>query len=101
MVKGKSYWAPIRAADGFTMIELLVVIVIAAVLMGIAVPSLQNLVAANQLTALTDGFATALNQARSEAAKLGVPVAVTPTSGNWNNGWTMTVTGGGATLRNG
>jgi type IV fimbrial biogenesis protein FimT len=102
MLKGNSYSAPIRAVTGFTMIELLVVVVIAAVLMGIAVPALQNLVSANQLTALTDGFATALNEARSEAAKLGVPVAVAASTGtNWNAGWTMTVTGGGATLRNG
>jgi type IV fimbrial biogenesis protein FimT len=102
MVKGKSHWAPIRAASGFTVIELMVVVVIAAVLMGIAVPALQNLVAANQLTTLTDGFATALNEARSEAAKLGVPVAMTAASGtNWSLGWTTSVSGAGRPLRNG
>jgi type IV fimbrial biogenesis protein FimT len=92
MVKATSYWASLQATAGLTMVELLVVLVIAAILAAIAAPSLQNFVAANQMTAITDSFATALNEARSEAGKLGVPVALTPNDQqNWTNGWTMFV----------
>ncbi|MBV8208893.1 MAG: GspH/FimT family pseudopilin [Burkholderiaceae bacterium] len=76
---------------GFTLVELLVVIAIGAILAAIAVPSLRNLVAANQLAAATDTLAAALYEARSEAGKLGVPVALAATGGNWNLGWTSFV----------
>ncbi|HWY72290.1 MAG TPA: prepilin-type N-terminal cleavage/methylation domain-containing protein, partial [Burkholderiaceae bacterium] len=65
-----------RLPAGFTLVELLVVMVVGAILLAIAVPSLQGLFAANQLTALTDTFATSLSEARSEASKFGVPVAM-------------------------
>jgi|SRR5882724_9064861 len=95
-----------RLSSGFTLVELLVVMAVGAILLAIAVPSLQSLFAANQLTALTDTFATALNEARSEAAKLNVSVQLTPTNGgvDWSGGWTMAVVAPAAgmptTLRN-
>jgi type IV fimbrial biogenesis protein FimT len=78
-----------RGSAGVTMVELMVVLVIAAILAAIAAPSLQNLLMANQLTSVTDSFATALSVARSEAAKNGVPVALLSTSGgvDWGSGW--------------
>jgi len=83
-----------RLSSGFTLVELLVVMAVGAILLAIAVPSLQSLFAANQLTALTDSFATALSEARSEAAKLNISVQLTPTKGgtDWGSlGWTMLV----------
>jgi len=95
-----------RLSSGFTLVELLVVMVVGAILLAIAVPSLQGLFAANQLTALTDTFATALSEARSEAAKLNINVALTPANAGWSAGWTMAVAGAAApgmpsTLRTG
>jgi type IV fimbrial biogenesis protein FimT len=95
-----------RLSFGFTLVELLVVMVVGAILLAIAIPSLQGLFASNQLTALTDGFATALSEARSEAAKLNIGVALTPAGAGWSAGWTMAVTGAAApgmpsTLRTG
>jgi type IV fimbrial biogenesis protein FimT len=80
-------------AAGFTLIELLVVVLVAAILLGLGVPALKNLVAASQLDGTTDSFASALNMARSEAGKLGAPVALKSTSAgqDWSTGWTMFV----------
>jgi type IV fimbrial biogenesis protein FimT len=78
---------------GFTLVELMVVIAVAAILVGLAVPGMQGLMAANHALAITDSFASALNEARSEAGKLGVPVALTTGGGaNWGAaGWRMFV----------
>lgn len=84
---------PRSDSAGFTLVELMVVIAVAAILVGLAVPGLRNLMAANQALGITDSFASALNEARSEAGKLGVPVALTTTGGaNWGTaGWQMFV----------
>jgi type IV fimbrial biogenesis protein FimT len=83
-----------RAAAGFTLVELLVVLLIGAILVGLGVPAMQNIIADNQLNAVTDNFASALNSARSEAGKLGANVRLTATAGakDWGTGgWTMNV----------
>jgi type IV fimbrial biogenesis protein FimT len=84
-------------AHGFTLMELLVVLTIAAILMAVAAPALQNLVTSSQLTALTDDFATALNLARSEAGRIGASVSVSAAGGGWGSGWS--VNSSGTTLR--
>lgn len=85
----------LRRQLGLTLVELMIVILVAAILAGVALPSLQNFVNANQLVATTDNFASALNLARSEAVKLGTPVALVnsggATSQDWSSGWTMFV----------
>ena len=78
---------------GFTLVELLVVIVIAAILASLAVPSLRNTVQTNRLDTASNQFAAMLSLARSEAVKQGAAISVSPLPAgngvNWTGGWTV------------
>jgi type IV fimbrial biogenesis protein FimT len=91
---------------GFTLIELIIVIALAAIIMTLAVPSYQNLIANNRITAHTNELVMAINMARSEAVKRNVrvilcrsadPTADSPTCGGseytWTTGWLLFATG--------
>lgn len=77
-----------RLSGGFTLIELLVVMALIAILAAIGVPSYQNLVTSNRITAEINGLVTHLQYARSVAVKEGRNVTVTSNNGNnWEGGW--------------
>ncbi|WP_130620155.1 GspH/FimT family pseudopilin [Dyella amyloliquefaciens] len=54
---------------GFTMVELMITLAVAAILTMIAVPSFSNMINANRLTTATNAMVGALNSARMEAIK--------------------------------
>lgn len=56
-----------RAAAGFTILELLVTITLAAVILALAIPSFGQMMATSRLTTQTNDFVAAVNFARSEA----------------------------------
>ncbi|MBI3374209.1 MAG: GspH/FimT family pseudopilin [Betaproteobacteria bacterium] len=86
-----------RYRQGFTMIELMMVVALTGILATIAAPSFKDFVLATRVrTAASDLYAS-LVLARSEAIKRSASVTVTPASGDWRNGWTVAV--GGVTLQ--
>jgi type IV fimbrial biogenesis protein FimT len=82
-------------ANGFSLIELMVTIAVAAVLVAWSVPSLNNLLLGNRLTARTNDLVGSIQYARSEAVKRGRPVNVTSKTAaanctancDWKDGW--------------
>jgi type IV fimbrial biogenesis protein FimT len=88
---------------GFTLVELMVTLAIAAIVMTMAVPSFTDMTRNNRLTTQANQLVTALNLARSEAITRRVTVDVAATdagdaSNEWGEGWSVAVNGG-ATLR--
>lgn len=86
----------IRSRDrnrGFTLIELMVTLAVAAILLTVAVPSFQEFISSNRLTSEANGFMTFLNLARSEAIKSGAPVTLcvstNGTSCAGSSGWEL------------
>lgn len=65
-----------KHSTGFSLIELMIGLAIAAIVLTLGVPSFSNMIENNQLTTRTNEFMTALTIARSEAVKRGVPVTV-------------------------
>lgn len=83
------------SSSGFTLVELMVAVAVAAVLVAIAAPSFQSLIASNRLTTKTNELVTSLTLARSEAIRKGVRVVICKSAdgstcastGNWSVGW--------------
>lgn len=80
---------------GFTLIELIVTIAVAAILVTVAVPNLQMFIKNNRIKTSVGELAVALNLARSEASKRAARVTVcvrasdTACGGgnDWSTGW--------------
>lgn len=81
---------------GFTLIELMVVVALAAIFLGIGVPSFKNFVAGQRVKTAAGDFAMAVVFARAEAIKRNMDVTMTAaTSGasGWKDGWTVAAGG--------
>lgn len=76
------------AQTGFTLIELMVTIAIAATLMMVAVPSFVQFQRNARLSDAVSSFISAANTARANAMKQGVNTyLVSATGTNWSSGW--------------
>jgi len=86
--------------SGFTIIELMFTLAVAAALLVVAVPAFMNIVQNNRVTAQANSFLTAVTLARSEAIKRRDTVNVVADSGtaSWREGWEVQDSGG-TTLR--
>lgn len=66
--------------NGFTLVELMITLVLAAIILSIGIPSFRQVIEQNQLTSQINSFTTALHLARSEAVKRGQRVTVCASS---------------------
>ncbi len=79
--------------EGFTLIELMITLLVASILVGIAVPSFQTFIKRSQADTLQARVASAVATARTEAASRNTFVSMcasdngTDCGGSWNNGW--------------
>jgi type IV fimbrial biogenesis protein FimT len=88
-----------RAAQGFTLVELMVTVSVLAIVLGFGVPGFQELILNNRITTQANEFVAALNFARSEAIKRGTRITVCKSSdgsncsgsNNWDQGWLVFV----------
>lgn len=84
-----------RAQRGVTLIELMIVLVIAGILMGTAVPSFLGVIRSTKLTNAANDLFASLTLARSEAAKRHERVVLCKSAdgtscastGGWEQGW--------------
>jgi len=67
-----------NARHGFSLIELMVTLAIAAILLTVALPSLRGLVGEERITGVTNELVYALQLSRSEAIKRAGPVRLCP-----------------------
>jgi type IV fimbrial biogenesis protein FimT len=81
--------------SGFTLIELMVTLAVAAILATVAIPSFWNIIQSNRATTEANELVTALHFARSEAIKRGARISLCPSTNqtgctggaDWSNGW--------------
>jgi type IV fimbrial biogenesis protein FimT len=88
--------APLRRVAGVSLIELLVVVCVAAILMGIGMSSYKNITVSYRMSGEINGLLGDMQYARSEAIKQGYNVVIcvsttgincTSGSTRWDQGW--------------
>lgn len=75
---------------GFTLLELMVTVSIAAILLAVGVPSYVTFIDNNRVTSQANDLLYSFNMARSEAIKRGANVRLVSVAGSdWNGGWNL------------
>ncbi len=99
---------PLRSR-GFTLLELMITIVVAAILVAIALPSFRDLIHRNQVSSASNALLASLSYARTEAITRGQIVSMCPgskasgcTSGStiYDTGWIVYTYPAGAASAN-
>ena len=80
---------------GFTIIELMITLAVAAILLSLAAPSFRDTIKNTRLVTQVNNLASGINFARSEAIKRSLSVTLCKSnddvtcSGNWQDGWIL------------
>lgn len=88
-----------RKLKGFTLVELMIALTVAAIVLGMAVPSFKLTMLNNSSASVGGELTTALNFARSEAVKRAARISVCASddgttclaANNWDKGWLVFV----------
>ena len=88
---------------GFSLVELLVGLLLAALILGLAVPSYHDWIATSELMNEAQHLANSLNRARAEAINSGFRVNLCPSAGGrtcvptgtWDRGWILFIDANG------
>ena len=91
-----------RASGGFTLVELVTVVVIVGVIAALAAPSMAELIRSQRIKGAASDLMETLVFARSEAVKRNANVTVNAATvggtTSWNNGWLVSYDDGGTTV---
>jgi len=74
---------------GFTLVELMVTIAVAAILLGVAMPACQNTARSNAVRGTTNDLISTINLARQQSMSMRTAVKVSPAGGGWSDGWSL------------
>lgn len=74
---------------GFTLIELMVVVALAAIMLSLGAPALKDYIVGQRVKTAAFTFANAAVHARSEAIKRNGEVLLLAASGGWSQGWSI------------
>ncbi|WP_437881809.1 pilus assembly FimT family protein [Pseudomonas sp. LRF_L74] len=77
---------PRHRSDGFTIIELMIVVALLAIFASIALPAFNSLIENNRVKSAADEFQALLISARSNAVTLRKTIDVTQTDTVWSSG---------------
>lgn len=88
-----------KKCSGFTLTELIIVLVLAGIMVAIGLPQFGDMVKDNRRAAEVNRFVTSLNLARTEAIKRRTTITLCKSTngtscspgGNWENGWIVFV----------
>lgn len=70
--------------SGFSLVEILTVVIISAILITAAIPGYESFVRNNESLVMASRLASSLRLARAEAIKTGIPVTVCPIDSSFN-----------------
>ena len=78
-----------QISQGFTLLELLVVIMVSLILVGIGTPTFTYLIQSNRAITQSTRWQSTIQYARSEAMKRGKDIYIVSASNsnNWSDGW--------------